>query len=314
VQRELAVTLHPRGDVVVRVAKHQPRHPADHCGSNRRASHLVGDGARAAMQPAVHPRDQVCDATTVTVFFGCQEQIFKGLGARTDGNRTLFELAAENPEMLKKWAASRASGQAAMERRAFAKMALGIIEGGFCLGYHVKPPPSSASAPAASTAAGPGQRAGPPRLAQDPVTLTRQRGVRAVSRIATVPATQSVIRTAGRHMLWLWTWAPIMVTVFVAFVGLLVLRNPDVLVFIPAKLLSWGWCYLWYIGSKILARVERELSTWFHTTLHQGGQPLAIAPPGENPLVPAAFGQPLGPVPSVSFLGWLVAIVLYNRQ
>ena len=42
---------------------------------------------------------------------------------------------------------------------------------------------------------------------------------------------------------------------------------------------------------QILARTERELSTWFHMTLHQGAQPVGLAPPGENPLLPVALAR-----------------------
>ncbi len=85
------------------------------------------------MSQAASAREQTVDGTVVTMFLGFGDQILQNLGNRTDGGQTLFQLAAADPTVLKKWSASRGSGPLCQEKRAFAKIAQGLIKGGFVL-------------------------------------------------------------------------------------------------------------------------------------------------------------------------------------
>ncbi len=148
-----------------------------------------------------------------------------------------------------------------------------------------------------------------PFLAQPPAELTRQRGVIAVSRIAT--AKPSIVSKSVQRAYLIWAWAPTVFTFLLALVGLLLLRNPDIVLVVPAKLLSWGWTYLWFAGSRFLVRLELEITSWF--TGHPNA-PHMLAAPGENPIVPAGYMQPAGPPQGMSLLGWLIAAAVYARH
>ena len=183
------------------------------------------------------------DGIALEVFLGHAPAILDTLGRRTDGGFTLVQLAAADPTVLKRWAASTGRAPLSQEKRAFAKAALGLVEGGYLLGFDVAPPAAPPAAPASSTAVAVYTTHQSPSPVGEPApAAVHRRGV-AVTRVATGRASPYV--TVGfKQLQRAWSWAPLLTSIFCVAVVLVFLRFPYLLVCVLVKLVSMCWAYL----------------------------------------------------------------------
>ncbi len=124
------------------------------------------------------PADAEVQHTTLTLCLGHASDILKGLGNKVYDGATLFQHAAADPTILKRWSGSKGTTPIAAEKKAFGRLALALIDGGMALGYDRAPPPPIAAAVAPPTAENP--------LRGSPPTVVRARTA-AVYRVVTAP-------------------------------------------------------------------------------------------------------------------------------
>ena len=238
------------------------------------------------------------------------DAIVSAFGRRRIGDHTYSEYVAQNPEVLQRWASSRARNPLARDQRAFAKLVLDLIEAATILGYETKPldpPPKLPAAPPAS----------PILAARVPNPVTPRRKTVKLVHLAeqAAPAVLEPARTYASMALavsprWVKAYLVVFVLLFLALCAFVIISRPEIaamfVLWVPIKLASWVWAYVSQAGGRLVSQIEHHLmSSVFgpvgHVSpLNESGSSDSLSP-GRIP-TEASY--------SSGFLGWAMAIYL----
>ena len=255
-----------------------------------------------------HPAAAEISTEALCISLGRAAEIIETLGQSRHGESTsLFQLAEADPQVLKKWLRSTSRDPLMIERRAFAKVCLSLVEAGQVLGIDrgtlgPRPAPPQIAQPAPPP---------PGPLAGHPVAVVRRRALvtRAASR-ATSEGWPAWVNLLGLWIKAFCAWTPCVALICAVCVVVTFACRPEWIVFLPAKLVNLAWTYITFAGSRVLARLDHEVGTFFGFTTYP-----TPALTGDDPNSAAlAVYRPTHSQPMSTTLGWLCAILAVWRH